>query len=70
MWVWVGVRVGVGALGYRGVGSGRGSTLRTCGAQWQSARGAAELISCDEVRSASPARWRARPDWPSVCAPG
>ena len=50
MWVWVWVWVGGGG----GRGSGRGSTLRTCGAQLQSARGAAALISCDEVRSASP----------------
>ena len=49
-----GVGVGVGRGRGRGVGSGRGSTLRTCGAQLQSARGAAALISCDEVRSASP----------------
>ena len=25
--------------------------------------------SCDDVRSSSPARWHARPDWPTDCAP-
>ena len=47
------------------------STRRVQGAQahFRSALNAPAPGSCDDVRSSSPARWRARPDWPTDCAP-